>query len=168
MAVGNVKTTCLSAGAVALMLMAAPAVAQPECESANKDCLDYCHYAPQHQWTSGFKCKRQCRQQLDQCRRGMRGYPPRYDSRGYGSSYGRGYGAPAPYSAGAPVGQAPAQSTYAPQAGQAAPATRTTAAAYPSGAYVPQRGYYPGAAYSAPRYGLPSAGRSESTYPPPP
>ncbi len=175
MAVGNVKTTCLTIGAVALVILAGPASAQPECESANKDCLDYCHYAPENQWTSGFKCKRRCREQLDRCRRGMRGYAPRYDSRGYDQSYGRGSGAP--YGYGAPAGQqaparqqqVPAQSTYAPQT-QAAPATGYYGAPAYSRGYAPATGYYPGTGYGAPAYGYPSSGAQpqQESYPPPP
>ncbi len=85
----NTKKRWLVAGSLALLLGSAPGFAQQECEQIRKNCLDHCHYAPQHQWSSGFKCKRECTKQVDACRRGIRGYPPAYS---YGSRSGYGYG----------------------------------------------------------------------------
>ncbi len=85
----NTEKSWLTAGSLALLLGSAPGFAQQECEQIRKNCLDHCHYAPQHQWSSGFKCKRECTKQVDACRRGIRGYPPAYS---YGSRSGYGYG----------------------------------------------------------------------------
>lgn len=89
---------CLATGTLLLMLLPSTSFAQPECDDARKSCLDYCHYAPENQWSSGFKCKRECTKQLEACRRGIRGYPSRY---GYGGQPGySAYGTQTPYPSG--------------------------------------------------------------------
>ena len=148
----NMTRVCLSAGSALLMLLPLAGFAQPECEDLRKSCLDHCHYAPQHQWSSGFKCKRECAKQVDACRRGMRGQPPPY---GYGDRGAYGHGA-APYS-GAPYGYgaAPQQpATQAPYAGAgqqpAAPAAGYGQPGYPAyGAQAP----YGGGGYRPPPRG---------------
>ena len=134
----KVTRVCLSTGI--LVLLPSPGFAQQNCEQIRKTCLDHCHYAPQHQWTSGFKCKRECTKQVEACRSGMRGYPPRYrygDRGGYG--YGYGYGsAPQQPTTQAPYGGA-AQQPAAPVAGYG----QQGYPAYGRGGYAApaQRGY---------------------------
>lgn len=94
---------CVFAGT--LLLLPSAGFGQQNCEQIRKSCLDHCHYAPQHQWTSGFKCKRECTKQVEACRRGMRGPRYSYGDRGgygYGSAPAYGYGA-APQQPAAPV-----------------------------------------------------------------
>ncbi len=111
----NVTRVCLSTGI--LMLSPSPGFAQQNCDQIRKSCLDHCHYAPQHQWTSGFKCKRECTKQVEACRSGMRGYPPRYH---YGDRGGYGYGSAPARSTTYGYGAAPQQpATQAPYGGTA-------------------------------------------------
>ncbi len=146
---------CLSVG---ILLMLPPAgFGQQNCEQIRKSCLDHCHYAPQHQWTSGFKCKRECTKQVENCRRGMRGYPPHYS---YGDRYGRGYGAAPARGAAYGYGTAPQQpASQAPYSGAAqqpaAPVAGYGQHGYPAyGTQAPygRRGYAPasGGQYAPP------------------
>ncbi len=151
----------LSSGTVLLVLLPMAGLAQPECDEIRKGCLDHCHYAPQNQWSSGFKCKRECTKQVEACRRGMRGYAPRYGDRG-----GYGYGAAPPRGAPYGYGAAPQQpAAPAPYAGAdqqpAAPAAGYGQPGYPAlGAQAP----YGGGGYRSPHRGGYAAPRREEPY----
>ncbi len=151
---------CLAAAAALAIVAPSSGSAQPECEDIRKSCLDHCHYAPQNQWSSGFKCKRECNKQVDACRRGMRGYAPRYGygaEPGYGPQAAPGGGAPYGYGAAAhaPYGRAVEQpGASAGPYGQPGYPAYGTQAPYGAGGYpvAPQRGY------ATPRYEEPYTG----------
>ncbi len=137
---------CLSTGI--LLLLQSPGFAQQNCEQIRKSCLDHCHYAPQQQWTSGFKCKRECTKQVEACRGGVRGYPPRY---GYGDRGGYGYGSAPARGATYGYGAAPQQPTTQAPYGGAAQQPAAPVAGYGQQGYSPYgaqatygRGGYPG------------------------
>jgi hypothetical protein len=136
----QVVRMCLSASAVALMLVPSLALAQSECEQIRRDCLDYCRYGPVSP-VKGRDCKSECRTKVEQCNRGMRaveGYP---DVGGYP-------GGPVPYGGAAPGYGAPA--------GLAAPATGSQVPVVVAPQVAPAYGYgVPGygVPYAAPYYG---------------